>query len=348
VGSFDAFAWENSAYLENEIRIGERINTNLGFRGAVYHVNGTDYVSFEPRILASYLILDNMSVKGAYSRMQQNVHLLTNSGVGLPTDLWVPATDKVAPQTSEQWSLGIAKSVKDGIYEFSAEGYYKRMQNLIEYKEGASFLGTTSNWESLVESDGTGTSYGLELLLQKKEGRTTGWIGYTWSKTDRKFANLNKGKAFPYRYDRRHDASIVVAHKFNKKVDMSATWVYGTGAAFTLPIGKYDIIDESSDSYYGDSDFSEVFIYGDRNANRMRAYHRLDVGVNFRKKKKWGERTLNLSIYNLYARQNPYFYFVDGEEKQDAEGNFDGYERTFLSQQSLFPILPSISYSFRF
>ncbi len=348
VGSFDAFAWENSAYLENEIRIGERINTNLGFRGAVYHVNGTDYVSFEPRILASYLILDNMSVKGAYSRMQQNVHLLTNSGVGLPTDLWVPATDKVAPQTSEQWSLGIARSVKDGIYEFSAEGYYKRMQNLIEYKEGASFLGTTSNWESLVESDGTGTSYGLELLLQKKEGRTTGWIGYTWSKTDRKFANLNKGKAFPYRYDRRHDASIVVSHKFNKKVDMSATWVYGTGAAFTLPIGKYDIIDESSDSYYGDNDFSEVFIYGDRNANRMRAYHRLDVGVNFRKKKKWGERTLNLSIYNLYARQNPYFYFVDGEEKQDAEGNFDGYERTFLSQQSLFPILPSISYSFRF
>ncbi len=348
VGDLDIFAWENSAYFENEIKIGERINTNLGFRGSVYHVNGKDYVSLEPRALASYLISDAMSIKAGYSRMQQNVHLLTNSGVGLPTDLWVPATDKVAPQTSQQWSLGIARSVKDGIYELSAEAYYKNMRNLIEYKEGASFLGTTPNWENLVESGGDGTSYGLELLLQKKEGRTTGWIGYTWSKTDRKFANINDGKAFPYRYDRRHDASIVVAHRFNKKVDMSATWVYGTGAAFTLPLGKYDIIDESEDSYFGDDGFSEVYIYGERNANRMRAYHRLDVGVNFRKKKKWGERTLNISIYNVYNRQNPYFYFVDGEEKRDAEGNFDGYESTFLSQQSLFPILPSISYGFRF
>ncbi len=348
VGDIDIFAWENSAYFENEIRIGGRINTNLGFRGAVYHVNGKDHVSLEPRALASYLITDAMSIKAGYSRMQQNVHLLTNSGVGLPTDLWVPATDKVAPQTSQQWSLGIARSIKDGIYEFSAEAYYKNMRNLIEYKEGASFLGTTPNWEDLVESGGDGTSYGLELLLQKKEGRTTGWVGYTWSKTDRRFANINNGKAFPYRYDRRHDASIVVAHRFNKKVDMSATWVYGTGAAFTLPIAKYDIIDETGDVGYGDDRFSEVFIYGERNANRMRAYHRLDLGVNFRKKKKWGERTLNISIYNVYNRQNPYFYFVDGEEKLDAEGNFDGYESTFMSQQSLFPILPSISYGFRF
>ncbi|VAW16114.1 TonB-dependent receptor [hydrothermal vent metagenome] len=347
VGSTDTFAWENAAYLENEIRIGDRINTNLGFRGAVYHVNGTDYVSLEPRVLASYLVSKNMSIKAAYSRMQQNVHLLTNTGVGMPTDLWVPATDEVAPQTSQQWSLGVAKSVKDGIYEFSAEAYYKNMKNLIEYKEGASFLGTTTNWEDLVESDGEGTSYGLELLLQKKEGRTTGWVGYTWSKTDRQFEDINGGKKFPYRYDRRHDASIVVAHQLNKKVDVSATWVYGTGAAFTLPIGKYDIIDESED-YFGSEGFSEVYIYGERNASRMRAFHKLDVGVNFRKKKKWGERTLNISIYNLYNRQNPYFYFVDGEEKRDAEGNFAGYENNFLSQQSLFPILPSISYSFRF
>lgn len=341
-GEFDTYAWENSVYLDNELRIGNRFNSHLGFRAAVYHVNNKDYVSLEPRVLASYLVTDDLSIKAAYSRMQQNVHLLTNSGIGLPTDLWLPATDKVAPQTSKQWSAGLAKSIKKGVYEFSVEAYFKEMKNLIEYKEGAVFLGTTSNWEDLVESDGTGTSYGLELLLQKKIGQTTGWIGYTWSKTDRQFKDLNNGAKFPYRYDRRHDASIVVSHKLNKKVDVSATWVYGTGAAFTLPIGKYNIIDEAEDGT------SEVFIYGNRNANRMRAYHRLDLGVNFRKKKKWGERTLNISIYNAYARQNPYFYFVDSEVQYDETGQNIINERSFFSQQSLFPILPSISYSFRF
>ncbi|UII75316.1 TonB-dependent receptor [Flagellimonas sp. HMM57] len=343
IGNEDIFAWENSAYVESELRLGEKVSTNLGFRGAVYHVSGEDYISYEPRVLASYLVSDDMAIKGAYSRMQQNVHLLTNSGVGLPTDLWVPATDNIAPQLSDQWSLGITRSLKDGLYEASVEGYYKNMENLIEYKEGASFLGTTNNWEELVESGGQGTSYGIELLLQKKQGRTTGWIGYTWSKTNRQFDNINNGREFPYRYDRRHDASVVIAHQWKKNIDISASWVYGTGAAFTLPIGKYDIIDDSNQ----EGGTSEVFIYGERNANRMRAYHRLDVGINFRKKKKWGERTLNISIYNLYARQNPYYYFVDAEEQYDQTGN-ELSERTFLSQQSLFPILPSISYGFRF
>lgn len=348
IGNFDTYAWENSVYIDNELRIDKRFNTQLGFRAAVYNVNNENYVSLEPRILGSYLLTDNLSIKVAYSRMQQNVHLLTNSGIGLPTDLWLPATDKIAPQTSQQWSAGIAKSVKDGVYEFSAEAYYKEMQNLIEYKEGAVFLGTTPNWENLVENDGNGTSYGLELLLQKKIGQTTGWVGYTLSKTDRQFENLNNGEKFPYRYDRRHDASIVVSHKYNKNIAVSATWVYGTGAAFTLPIGKYDIIDEAADGIFSDEDTSEIYIYGERNANRMRPYHRLDLGVNFRKKKKWGERTLNISLYNAYARQNPYFYFVDEEVQQDGQGNNTGEPRTFIAQQSLFPILPSVSYGFKF
>ena len=347
IGNSSIFAWENSLYIENKIRIGKRINSNLGLRYAYYQVDGKVYGSYEPRALLTYQLHKNTSVKAGYSRMQQNVHLLTNSGIGLPTDLWVPATNEIAPQTSEQWSLGAAKSIKEGIYEFSAEAYYKTMNNLIEYKEGASFIGNSPNWEDLVESKGNGVSYGLELLLQKKEGRTTGWVGYTWSKTDRQFDNLNDGKAFPYRYDRRHDGSIVVAHKLNEKVDISATWVYGSGAAFTLPIGKYQLINESEDILTAQNNRSEVFIYGERNANRMRAFHKLDLGVNFRKKKKWGERTLNISIYNAYARQNPYFYFVDQEIQQDTQGNM-GEPRTFIAQQSLFPILPSISYSFKF
>lgn len=347
IGNSNIFSWENSAYFENEMRFGNRIKMNLGFRGAIYHVNGEDYISSEPRILTSYLISKDMSIKGAYSRMQQNVHLLTNSGIGLPIDLWVPATKEISPQVSNQWSFGLARSLKKGSYEFSIEGYYKKMQNLIEYKEGANFLGTTDNWEELVESGGLGTSYGAELLLQKKEGKTTGWIGYTWSKTNRQFDNINQGREFPYRYDRRHDASLVIAHQLKKNIDISASWVYGTGAAFTLPIGKYDIIDDS-DLSFNQEDVSEVFIYGERNANRMRAFHKLDIGVNFRKKKKWGERTLNISIYNVYARQNPYYYFVDSEVQYDETGQNIVSERNFFSQQSLFPILPSISYSFRF
>lgn len=348
IGNNSIFAWENSLYIENKIRIGKRLNSNLGLRYAYYQVDGKVYGSYEPRALLTYQLHKNTSVKAGYSRMQQNVHLLTNSGIGLPTDLWVPATNEIAPQTSEQWSLGVAKSIKEGIYEFSAEAYHKTMNNLIEYKEGASFIGNSPNWEDLVESKGNGISYGLELLLQKKEGRTTGWVGYTWSKTDRQFDNLNDGKAFPYRYDRRHDGSIVVAHKLNEKVDVSATWVYGSGAAFTLPIGKYQLINESEDTLIAENNRSEVFIYGERNANRMRAFHKLDLGVNFRKKKKWGERTLNISIYNAYARQNPYFYFVDSESGVNNDNQQTNNERTFISQQSLFPILPSISYSFKF
>lgn len=347
IGNNDIFSWENSAYLENELRLGNKIKLNLGFRGAIYHVNGKDYISYEPRMLTSYLVTKNMSIRGAYSRMQQNVHLLTNSGIGLPIDLWVPATEEISPQVSNQWSFGLGRSLKKGSYELSIEGYYKKMQNLIEYKEGANFLGTTDNWEELVESDGLGNSYGAELLVQKKEGKTTGWVGYTWSKTNRQFDNINQGKEFPYRYDRRHDASLVIAHQLKKDIDISASWVYGTGAAFTLPIGKYDIVDDSNLSFNQEG-VSEVFIYGERNANRMRAFHKLDVGVNFRKKKKWGERTVNISIYNLYARQNPYYYFVDSEVQYDETGQNIISERNFFSQQSLFPILPSISYSFRF
>ncbi len=347
IGNEPIFAWENAGYFESEFRIGDKITTNLGFRTSVYHVEGQDYVSYEPRAVLTYLMAGETALKASYSKMQQNVHLLTNSGLGLPTDLWVPATGTIAPQRSGLYTLGVVKSLKNGIYELSLEGYHKQMQNLIEYKEGAVFLGSTSNWEALVESNGQGTSYGAELLLQKKEGKTTGWLGYTWSKTTRQFDGINGGREFPYRYDRRNDASIVIVHQWKKNIDVSASWVYGTGAAFTLPLARYDTGETPDVDSEIPERFSEVFIYGDRNANRMRAYHRLDVGINLRKKKKWGERTLNISVYNLYARQNPYFYFIDTEVTFDQNAQVIS-ERNVLKQQSLFPILPSIGYGFRF
>lgn len=348
LGTPSVFAWEHAAYVENELKLGSLISTNIGFRGALYTIKQKHYFSLEPRLLANILLTASMSLKAGYSKMQQNVHLLTNSGIGIPTDLWVPSTNKIAPQQSKQWSLGIAKSLKDNLYELSVEGYHKTMTNLISYKETAGFLGVNANWEAMVDATGKGASHGIEFLAQKKKGQTTGWLGYTWSKTTRQFANINRGKEFPYKYDRRHDASIVVTHKFNEKVDVSGTWVYGTGAAFTLPIGKYDIIDNSNDGLdIYDTNEAEVYIYGDRNAARMRHYHKLDLGVNFRKQKKWGERTINISIYNAYNRQNPYYYYVDSDVEYDNKGNVIS-EKPKMMQVTQFPILPSISYSFSF
>lgn len=339
-GNNKRFAWENSAYIENEISLFKKINFNLGLRAANYHINGKDYFSLEPRLLANFLLPANVALRGAFSKMNQNVHLLTTSGVGLPRDLWVPATERVAPQNAEQWSFAIAKSIYNNTYELSIEGYHKKLNNLIEYKDGASFLTESADWEDLVVTDGKGKSYGVELLVQKKLGKTSGWVGYTWSKTNRQFDNLNDGKEFPYRYDRRNDASIVLSHKYNKKIDFSANWVYSTGISYTLPNGRYDIYNEFDDVNGGPEDeLSEVLIYGERNANKLRPYHRLDVGVNFRKKKKWGERTLNLSVYNLYARRNAYYYYIGAN--QNGDGNR-------LYQQSLFSFIPSISYGFTF
>lgn len=202
-------------------------------------------------------------------------------------------------------------------------------------------VNATSDWQEKVETDGKGKSYGLEFLFQKKAGNTTGWVGYTLSKTTRQFSNINNGEPFNYKYDRTHDISIVFSHQINENIDISATWVYGTGNAFTMAVGRYDVINDASK---WDNDNSEEFnydsqayIYNGINNFRMRAYHRLDIGANFHKKTKWGERIWNVSIYNLYNRQNPYYYFFDQVGSQMV-----------LKQQSIFPIIPSVSYSFKF
>lgn len=350
-GDYRINAWENSVYIENDIKISKKLSSNIGLRLSAYHVNSENFVSLEPRLLVNYLLTDKLSIKASYAAMQQNVHLLTSSGIDFPIDLWLPATDKAVPGKSQQLAFGIAKSLKQGRYEFSIEAYYKKMRNLIEYKNGASYSGSATDWEDKVETNGIGEAYGLEVLLQKKEGRTTGWIGYTLSKTDRQFSNINNGKKFPYRYDRRHDASIVVNHKLTDNIDFSATWVYGTGNAFTLATAKYKTI---GDVYFGFGDaenpgekLTEIEIYEGRNNYRMRSFHKLDIGFNFRKKKKKGMRTWNISIYNLYNRQNPFFYFFDSDSTYDNQGN-EISGKTVLKQQSLFPILPSICYSFKF
>lgn len=346
LGASATHAVEYVAYVEDDLEITDRLKVNAGLHFSGFYVNQTFYKSLQPRIAARYFLANELSIKASYARMTQYIHLLTNSGIGLPTDLWVPATGNIPPQDAQQVALGLAKGLRNQ-YEVSLEGYYKNMKNLIEYKEGASFVSTSGNWQNKVEV-GAGRSYGAELLVQKKEGRTTGWLGYTLSKSDRQFDNLNQGNRFPYKYDRRHDVGLAVVHHWKEKVDLSFSWVFGTGNATSLPSTIY-AGEESSDYYYHypESGFnpSQVYYYGERNSFRMRSYHRLDLGIAFKKKTKWGERTWTVGVYNAYSRRNPFFIYLS----EDGEYINDVYrKKSQFKQVSLFPFIPSISYSFKF
>ncbi|HET6559276.1 MAG TPA: TonB-dependent receptor plug domain-containing protein, partial [Prolixibacteraceae bacterium] len=337
-------AQELYAYIEDNIEITPRISVNAGLHASVFYVDQKPYASLQPRLSARWLATRNLSFKAAYSKMSQNIHLLSSSTISLPTDIWVPTTRKVKPQNSHQLALGAVYQLSPA-FDLSVESFYKSMTNLLEYKEGASFIGASTNWEDKVEM-GKGWSYGTEVLLQKTAGKTTGWIGYTWAKAERQFDNLNWGRKFYARYDRRHDVSFVMTHEFSKRFDVGLTWVYGTGNAVTLPTQR---VDEANIPFQWDYFYHQrskkYEYYGQRNNYRMPAYHRMDVGFNFHKQKKHGVRTWNLSFYNAYSRQNPYFLYFESTSEYD-------YNQTNkirrLKQLSLFPILPSISYSYKF
>jgi hypothetical protein len=329
IGNPDVYGNEASLYIEDDWKVTSNLKVNGGVHGAGFFVQDNFYHSVQPRISARYLLPRNWSIKGSYATMMQFIHLLTNSNIGLPTDLWVPATKKIKPQTSSQIAGGLAKSLKRSMYEISIEGYYKFMDNIIDYLEGADFIGGGSDWESKV-AQGKGWSYGAEVLLQKKTGKYTGWIGYTLSWTDRHFAEVNNGKPYPYKYDRRHDVSVVNMYKFSNKFDIAFTWVYGTGNAVSLPLQSYQGLLPGI--------FRDVNYYGSKNNYRMAPYHRFDLSANRHKKKRWGVSTWSFGVYNLYARQNPYFLYF--------RTNQNGVKQ--LVQVSLFSIIPSISWNFKF
>ena len=326
-------------YLEDNFKITNRLKANIGAHLGYYKTNRTssllnNNLSFQPRVSVRYLINDSWSLKGSYAEMTQNIHLLSNSSIGFPSDIWVPATDSVPSQTSKQWAGNISTELANGEYELSLEGYYKTMGNLITYKAGYSNLSSTESWENSVETNGKGESYGAELFLQKKKGKTTGWIGYTLSWTNRKFDNINFGNWYPYKFDRRHDFSLVLSHKFNNKWDAGLTWVYGTGNAITFPQAIYLGLPSGST---GNQNIDYIESYGDRNSTRLNAYHRLDFGLNKTKKTKRLTKILSIGAYNAYSRKNPFFAYLTYEQ-----GN------RVAKQVSLFPIIPSISYRIQF
>lgn len=333
IGTPKIQAQEYAAYVEDDFKVNNRLKINAGVHASAFHVEGRWYNSIQPRISSRWMLTNNTSLKLSYASMTQFIHLLTNAGLGLPTDLWVPSTSTIKPQRANQVALGLAKTMK--VLELSVEGYYKEMHNLIEYKDGASYANLETDWQQKVVTNGKGESYGMEVLLQKKKGHVSGWLGYTLSWTNRQFEEINDGKWFPYKYDRRHDISFALTHTWNDRMDFSMAWVFGTGTAVTLPTAEY----AGANIYQNIHHYpSPVKYFESRNNFRMRDYHRLDISISFWKNKKWGQRKWTIGVYNVYNRQNPFFM----ELGVDKNGN-----KKFL-QYSLFPFIPSVSYSFKF
>lgn len=339
---------ETSLYCEDEVKIGHLGVANLGVRANSHYLDLETFKwHVEPRVSLTVFINRHMSIKSSYAIMNQYMHLLSNTGVGLPTDLWVPATKKAPAQKNWQAVLGCTYDLNKYSTTITVEGYYKELKNIITYRPGASFLlidednlSGDFDWESNV-TGGRGKSYGVEFMAHKKSGKFTGWAGYTLSWIKHQFDEVNNGKAFYPKHDRRHDISLVGTYEINKRLTFSASWVYGTGSAISIPIAEY-VAEPHVNSQTQGVVPKTVYDYGDKNMYRMAPYHRLDVGLQFHKKKRNRERTWEVSIYNLYNRHNPYFYTT---ERDDVDNNTEVLK---LKQVSIFPIIPSVSWSVKF
>lgn len=324
------YAHEANIYFEETYTPCSWFKLNVGLHAGLFHIDKTTYPSFEPRIGMRFLPHKDVAIKMSYAYMSQYVHMLSNSSVSLPTDLWVPVTAKIPPMHSMQVAAGITYNVCNQV-ELSVEGYYKRMINLLEYQDGASYM-SAQNWQDLV-AVGDGWSYGVQFLAQRKVGPVTGWIGYTWSRTMRQFdrpgQEINFGKPFHAKYDREHDLSITLQYQINKKWEIASTFVYGTGTRGTLALQRYDI--------YGDVFTGRTVDYvSERNNFKMPDYHRLDLSATCHlpdKKHAGWEHIINMSVYNVYCHFNPFLVYPSGKS---------------LYQLSLFPVLPSLSYTFKF
>jgi hypothetical protein len=350
------FAQEYAAFINDEFSINDRWKFNLGYRHTLYQLLGPykvvnyndigektdsmDYSSGENvvfyhfpdvRVSARYLIHNNLSLKASFSIGAQYLNQLTISSVSLPSDFWIPSTPKVNPQHARQASLGVFKNFSENTFETSAEIFYKTMDNQIEFNNSIFNTRQVRNFEDNLIF-GKGKSYGFEVFVRKITGNTTGWLSYTLSRSLRFFNEINSGNEFPAKYDRIHDLSVVLTHKLNKRWIFSAVFIYATGEAYTLPMQRYmvqgNVLNE----------------YGDYNGFRLPDYHRLDISATWLLKQKGNSLSeLNFSVYNVYNRQNPLYIY------NETRGNLDEYElRVTPKQLSLLPIIPSISWTYKF
>ena len=350
------YAHEVGVYIQDDWELSDKIKINAGLRYSAFQQigpytdfsrdpdgNKTDstvygrgekvktYGGLEPRLTVRYALNDETSLKAAVTRNLQYIHLVTNAGSTLPTDVWVPSTLNVKPQISWQYAVGLFKNFKDNMYETSVEVYYKQMQNQIEYREGYT-PGIQDPEADFVF--GNGWSYGSEFYINKARGKLTGWIGYTLSWTWRKFPLLNAGEKFPAKYDRRHDLSVVGIYELTSKWKLSGVFVYATGNTITLPERFYLVEGVLAQQ------FSAV------NQYRLDSYHRLDFSAIYTPKpysSKKFKSSWVFSIYNVYSRMNPYFIYFD-----QTGTPVDGTLRVQAKQVSLFPIIPSVTWNFKF
>lgn len=346
------YALEGGVYVQNDHSITERFGIQYGLRYSFFNYMGEGkaytfdaegvktseqsykawqtiktYGGFEPRLSAKYEVDKQSSVKASVNRAFQYLHLLSNSTSAQPTDIWVPSSNNVKPQISDQVSLGYFRNFKDNKYEASVEGYYKIFQNQIDYRNGANLFFNDEAEGDLVY--GKGRAYGAEFYLRKQTGKFTGWVSYTWSRSLRTFDQINEGNEFPSRQDRIHDFAIVMMYEINDRLKISGNWIYYTGTAVTFPSGKYEVGGIS------------VPYYTERNGYRMPDYHRLDLGLTWEvKTKKEYESSWNVSIYNAYARRNAYAITFRDNEDNPAQKE--------AVRVALFRIVPSITYNFSF
>lgn len=346
------YSWENGIYASNQLKLTDRLEVLYGLRVSIFSAMGkgeyyeldehkevTDtiwypsgkfvktYINLEPRLSAVYKLNDNYSIKASYARTTQNMHLLTYVAQGTPFDRWTSSSNNIKPQISDQFTLGYFRNFSNNAYEFSVEAYYKDMRNQIDFKDHAEFQGY-----DVIDTEllfGKGRAYGLELMLNKRVGRLTGWISYTLSKSEKRINGINENKWYDAYQDRTHDISVVGIYELNRKWTLSAAWVYYTGNAITYPSGKYRV------------DGKDVMYYAERNGYRAPAYHRLDLGatVQLKKTRKY-ESELAFSLYNAYGRRNAYMI--------QFRTNDDDPSKTSAYRYSLFTYVPSISWNFKF
>ncbi len=338
-----------SLYLEDQIQWSEKLKTNVGVRLAGLATAQKSFLFVEPRLSLQYQGPQQWFATLSYNRNNQFIHMLSNTGLGLSTDLYVPVTDQSPAQQSNQISFGIQKRFEESGLSLKVDTYRKWMRNTVAYKEGASFISFDDGPQDLPWTDnitvGKGWSYGTEFLLKKEQGKLTGWVGYTLSWTIHQFEEINSGKRFFPTFDRRHDLSLVSSYALSERVKLSANWVFLTGNRLTVPQSYSYGYNGQPDRFHSGRDLQLTEYFGSRNSYQAEAYHRLDLGIQLHKKKKWGEQYWEFGLYNAYFRKNPTYYYL----KYSTVGiNGEYGEAGKVTKKSLFPVVPSVSYNFKF
>lgn len=345
--SFDLDALESGIYFEDEFSYG-KWTMNTGLRLSHYFSNQKNYLRPEPRINIALLLNSSTSLKASFARMNQYVHLSSNTGVGMPTNFWLPSTDQLLPQSSDQYAFGVASSLKKNL-ELTVEAFYKTADQVLTYSDNASYLifdpVNTSDpfvdWEKNMHQ-GDARSMGLEFMLHRKTGRWNGWIAYTLSDAQNRFSEINNGQWYKASFHRMHDVSVVTSFDLNKRITMGATWVYHSGRLITLPTqsswGYFPTTQSDFPFDIGESRLALDY-YTDRNNWKSKDYHRLDLSFQFKKQKRYGLRTWEIGVYNAYNRMNPFNYSIKTDYKTG--------KRT-LTQRTLLPLVPSVTYRYKF